>query len=106
MVLGGTPFIMTSVADNLARIQSRIAAAAVRSGRRPDDITLIAVTKYVDSSAARQLIAAGCRDLGESRPQDLWAKAAALAEDAGVGVPPLGGPQPHEDGTPTIRWHL
>ena len=70
---------MTIITDNLTRIRNRIAAAAARSGRRPEEITLVAVTKYVDSHVARQLVAAGCRDLGESRPQDLWAKAAELA---------------------------
>jgi pyridoxal phosphate enzyme (YggS family) len=136
MVLGETPFIMTSVADNLARIRNRIAAAAARSGRRTEEITLVAVTKYVDSATARQVVAAGCHDLGESRPQDLWAKAAELAR----GVPPSGGvlrvagaggaaeaPEAHrtapglpfgpapatqprgmspDGGTPTVRWHL
>jgi pyridoxal phosphate enzyme (YggS family) len=38
---------------------------------------------------ARALVAAGCRDLAESRPQELWAKAAALGD---LAVPP--------------RWHL
>jgi PLP dependent protein len=109
MALGETLHsIMTSIADNLARIRDRIAAAAARSSRRADEIRLVAVTKYVDSPAARQLLAAGCQDLGESRPQDLWAKAAELA----VGVPPFGGQFAGEDsvepkgGTPTVRWHL
>jgi uncharacterized pyridoxal phosphate-containing UPF0001 family protein len=103
---------MTSIADNLTRIRNRIAAAAARSGRRPEDITLVAVTKYVNSGAARQLVAAGCHDLGESRPQNLWAKAAELAEESDVEVPPLGGrptgmgTPPPKGGTPTIRWHL
>ena len=92
---------MATVADNLARIRSRIAAAAPRSGRRPGEITLVAVTKYVDSNVASQLAAAGCRDLGESRPQDLWAKAADLAGLL---------QRPPEGGTPTfdphLRWHL
>jgi PLP dependent protein len=92
---------MATVADNLARIRSRIAAAAARSGRRPEEISLVAVTKYVDSTTARQLVTAGCRDLGESRPQDLWAKAVDLADLL---------PRPLEGGTPTIdprlRWHL
>jgi pyridoxal phosphate enzyme (YggS family) len=108
---------MTKIGDNLTRIQSRIATAATRSGRRPEEITLVAVTKYVDSAAARQLVAAGCCDFGESRPQDLWAKAADLACGPGVGVPALAGGPPPKGGTPTsdcrpvtpdpcIRWHL
>ena len=52
----------------------RHAAAADRTS----EITLVAVTKYVAVDVARQLVTAGCRDLGESRPQELWAKAESL----------------------------
>ncbi len=75
------------LADNLAKVQSRIAAAANRSGRGEQDITLVAVTKYVEADVARELLASGCHDLGESRPQELWAKADALRDAA-------------------VRWHL
>jgi pyridoxal phosphate enzyme (YggS family) len=75
------------LADNLAQAKTRIAAAAKRSGRAPETITLVAVTKYVSVETAAAVVQAGCRDLGESRPQDLWAKAAALAD-------------------PAIRWHF
>src|SRR6266404_9203132 len=92
--------MMSTTSDNLARIQSRIATAATRSGRRPEEITLVAVTKYVDSTAARQLVAAGCRDLGESRPQDLWAKSADLADLSLLPDPRSPNPDPG------VRWHL
>lgn len=68
-------------------MQGRIAAAATQAGRRPEAVRLIAVTKYVDAAVTRMLVDAGCRDLGEARPQQLWDKAATLAD--------LG-----------IRWHL
>ena len=48
--------------------------AALRSGRQPEDVRLIAVTKYVGVATIQALLAAGCEDLGEARPQDLWAK--------------------------------
>ena len=60
-----------------------MAAAAQQSGRPPDAVHLVAVTKYVGPAEIRALIDAGCRDLGESRPQSLWEKAAAFA-DCGV----------------------
>ncbi len=75
------------IAENIARVRGRIAAAARRGGRPADAVTLVAVTKYVDETATRALVAAGCVDLGESRPQSLWQKTEALA-----GLP--------------IRWHL
>src|SRR5262245_45612915 len=65
---------------NLAHVRERIAAAARRSRREASAIRLVGVTKYLDAAAARLLIAAGLTDLGESRPQELWSKAAALAE--------------------------
>jgi pyridoxal phosphate enzyme (YggS family) len=66
--------------ENLAALRGRIAAAAKRSGRSTDEIRLVAVTKYVGPELARQLVTAGCQDLGESRPQELWDKAVALDE--------------------------
>jgi len=75
------------IADNLARVRERIADAARASGRGPDDVTLVAVTKYVGVAEVEALLGAGCRDLGESRPQDLWEKAAAV---------------PSSD----VRWHM
>lgn len=66
------------IAENLARVKERIAAAAEKSGRRPEQVKLVAVSKYIDVSATRELIEAGCRDLGESRPQVLWQKAEVL----------------------------
>ena len=68
------------IAENLAAVRERIAAAAARSGRRPEDITLVGVAKYVGPAATRCLVEAGCRDIGESRPQQLWQKAEALAD--------------------------
>jgi pyridoxal phosphate enzyme (YggS family) len=52
-----------------------MAMAAERVGRRPDEIRLVGVTKYAHAAAAFALLSAGCGDLGESRPQELWDKA-------------------------------
>jgi pyridoxal phosphate enzyme (YggS family) len=65
---------MPPVADNLRRVRERIARAAESAGRSADEIILVGVTKYVDLQQVAELIAAGCRDLGESRPQELWKK--------------------------------
>jgi PLP dependent protein len=67
-----------SIADNLRQVQERIARAAEAAGRRPDEVTLVGVTKYVGVAEALELAEAGCIDLGESRPQELWAKSAEL----------------------------
>jgi PLP dependent protein len=68
----------SKIADNLARIRARIAQVAERGGRTADDVTLVAVTKYASLDDVRALTAAGCRELAESRPQQLWNRAEAL----------------------------
>ena len=67
-----------SIADNLRRVRERIARAAEAAGRKADDVTLVGVTKYVGTPQVRELIDAGCMELGESRPQELWNKADEL----------------------------
>lgn len=65
------------IQENLTRIRGQIAEAAMAAGRQADDVLLVAVTKYVGVEEAALLLRAGCRHLGESRPQELWTKAAA-----------------------------
>lgn len=62
------------IRDNLRRVQDQMAEAAVRAGRDAADVKLVGVTKYVNATDARHLYDAGCRALGESRPQQLWEK--------------------------------
>lgn len=68
---------------NLAGIRHRIESAARQSGRTANEITLVAVTKYVEAQVAKALYEAGCHHLGESRPQALWEKSEAL-NDCGI----------------------
>jgi pyridoxal phosphate enzyme (YggS family) len=91
-----------SIAANLARIRERIALAAESAGRQTEEITLVGVTKYVGPQEAAELAAAGCVDLGESRPQELWSKAEAL-QRAGMAPPPASSADPPP---PSVRWHL
>ena len=60
----------TSVRENLLRIQERIANAATRSGRSPEDITLIAVSKTHPAIAIHEAYQAGVRHFGENRVQE------------------------------------
>ncbi|MHC4911256.1 MAG: YggS family pyridoxal phosphate-dependent enzyme [Planctomycetota bacterium] len=61
-------------------VKERIARAARRSGRAPEDIILVAVTKYASIDQVRQLIEFGQVDLGESRVQQLVQRAAQIDE--------------------------
>ena len=73
------------LSKNLHRVRERIAAACARAGRSPDEVTLIAVTKYAELDWVRGLVDLGVTDLGESRPQQLVARAEQLP--------------------PHVRWH-
>ena len=58
------------IASNLQDIGRRLRAAAARSGRNPDDILLIAVSKTVPTDVVRAAAAAGQRHFGENRVQE------------------------------------
>jgi pyridoxal phosphate enzyme (YggS family) len=89
MESGETRKIMTDsrqrIADNLAAVEERLRAACRRAGRTRSEVTLVAVTKTVSVELAALLPGLGVHDLGESRPQELWRKAAVV---------------------PDVHWHL
>jgi len=58
------------IASNLEDIGRRLRAAAARSGRNPDDILLVAVSKTVPTDVVRAAAAAGQRHFGENRVQE------------------------------------
>ena len=69
---------MTDVAASVARVRERIAAAARRSGRRADDVTLVAVTKGVALSRILAAGTCGVTDFGENRVQEAVPKITTL----------------------------
>src|SRR5579872_342954 len=69
-----------SIDQNVARIRERVASAARRVGRNPDDITLMAVSKTHPPELIREAYGAGLRVFGENRVQELSGKAAALVD--------------------------
>ncbi len=74
------PMTPLSIADNLSRINERIAAAAVRVHRRPEEITLMGVSKTHPAGAICEAYNAGLRHFGENRVQEWEEKRAALAD--------------------------
>jgi uncharacterized pyridoxal phosphate-containing UPF0001 family protein len=97
-----------TVAANLDEIRERIARAATTAGRDPADVTLVVVTKTVSEARVREALAAGVRDLGENRAQELVAKAASLRE-AAIGSLREGEAAPNAAGAnvdPQPRWHF
>jgi pyridoxal phosphate enzyme (YggS family) len=81
------------VAERLAEVRERIAAAARRAGRRPEAIALVGVAKRQPAESVVAAVRAGLADVGENYVQEAVAKRAAVeAALAGAAPPP--------------RWHL
>ena len=80
-----------ALAARLAEVRARIARAAARAGRRPDEITLVGVSKRQPAEAVAALVAAGLRDCGENFVQEAREKIPRVAERL-RGAPP--------------RWHF
>jgi PLP dependent protein len=71
----------------LQEVRARIEAAALKSNRRPEEVTLLAVTKTHPAEVIREAIAAGVTELGENRVQEAEGK-----------IPDVG--------RHAARWHL
>jgi pyridoxal phosphate enzyme (YggS family) len=66
--------------DSYRRVKDTIAKAAERSGRRPDSVLTVAVTKTASPDQIRSLVELGHADLGENRVQQLIQRSAGLEE--------------------------
>lgn len=66
--------------ENLLRIQERIARAAEHSGRRPEDVTLIGVSKTHPAEAIREAFEAGLVHFGENRVQEWEGKRVEISD--------------------------
>ena len=82
-----TPALDSELPARLDAVRARIASAAIRGGRSPETVRLVAVSKTFDAGAVRAAHAAGQVDFGENRVQEALAKQAATAD-----LP--------------LRWHL
>jgi PLP dependent protein len=70
--------------QKLDQVESRIAQAAARAGRRRSDILLVAVTKKFPAAAIREAYALGLRDFGENYVQEFDSKRGELADCMGA----------------------
>ncbi|MER6816478.1 YggS family pyridoxal phosphate-dependent enzyme [Spirillospora sp. NPDC000708] len=68
------------LAESLAEVRGRIAAACAAAGRDPAELTLIAVTKTFPASDVRLLAGLGLTEVGENRDQEARPKAAECAD--------------------------
>ena len=69
-----------TIAQRLEAVRLRIAAACLRGGRSPQDVTLVAICKGFPPEAIREAVQAGIRHLGENPVQEAQAKRPQLAD--------------------------
>jgi hypothetical protein len=72
---------MSDLQDNVRSVQERIAAAAARAGRDPDEITLVAVSKTQDPETIHLAYELGLRHFGENRVGEAETKVGKLPDD-------------------------
>lgn len=70
-----------TIKDNVNEVRENIAKAALRVGRNPEDITLCAVSKYIDVPRIKEALEAGVTVLGENKVQELVDKLPQFSED-------------------------
>src|SRR5574340_996385 len=70
-----------SVKENLERVKQNIANAAIKVGKRPEDITLVMATKTVDPERIREAILAGGQIIGENKVQEALKKYEVLKNE-------------------------
>ena len=81
----------TRLIGSISSIYKRISHAAMRAGRNPEEVKLIAVTKTVTVQQIKEAIDAGLRTLGENRIQEAKAKIEELSAGSTM---------------PSVSWHL
>ena len=89
----GTLTDIAAIADNLRRVRERIANAAIKAGRKPEDVTLVAVSKTKPIEAVRAALAAGQTVFGENRVQEAATKFPALRAEHRFKLHIIGGLQ-------------
>jgi len=82
-----------TITDNLRRVKDRIAHAAIASGRQPQDVTLIAVSKTKPQEAVLEALAAGHSVFGENRVQEAAGKFPPLRSAHDFSLHVIGGLQ-------------
>ena len=93
------------VVKNYNEIKNRVKAACERVGRNPEEVTIIAVSKTKPDWMVGKLSAAGVRDFGENKPQELMRKHDELiyGEDGVNAISRFEGEARQEQ---ILRWHM
>lgn len=99
---------MPTLKDRYTQVKQRIEEAAVRSGRSPNSVYLIAVTKFAEPEDIRELVELGHRDFGENKVQQLAQRASVINEwfERMKRHPRVAGEHSTFDPTTPVRWHM
>ncbi len=66
--------LLEKLSENIAKVRADIRSCCIAAGRDPEEITLIGVSKVFPVEYAEAAVAAGLKDLGENRVQELMPK--------------------------------
>ncbi|MGC9260133.1 MAG: YggS family pyridoxal phosphate-dependent enzyme [Phycisphaerae bacterium] len=88
------------VIARLRQVQERINVAANHARRKPEDIKLIAVSKYASTAQIQELIKSGHRDFGENRVQNLQIRSEEIRNWAASAL------SPGAEAAGPIHWHM
>lgn len=77
---GGKATVMSTIAENIAKVRVRIREAEQAKNRTPDSVQLLAVSKTKPAAAIREAFACGLADFGENYLQEALLKQAELAD--------------------------
>ncbi|MEM6393389.1 MAG: YggS family pyridoxal phosphate-dependent enzyme [Planctomycetota bacterium] len=93
--------------DTYRRVSDQIAEAAIRSGRQPSDVLMVAVTKYASVDQIQRIVEMGHVDLGESRVQQLSQRVPQIDEFLARRKTLAGAiPKSSEAVPDRVRWHM
>ncbi len=90
---------MDKIKERIQRVRDNINKACDRSGRNPDEVKLVVVTKSVEIDAIKQVIKLGITELGENRVQQLKKVSAQVSEY-------LEGSSEDRISADSIKWHM
>ena len=99
---------MSELKERYTEVKQRVQEASKRSGRTPDSVYLIAVTKFAEPEDIRELIELGHRDFGENKVQQLAQRASVIKEWLERMKQHPRVTQGHTDFDPSapVRWHM
>lgn len=73
--------VTTELQRNIEEVRERIGKAVQKTGRRPEEVTLVLVTKTIAPNVIQEAFEAGFRDFGENRVQELLSKKPVLPKE-------------------------